>query len=198
VFSARGAAQEVRGDLTGAAQAYAAALDLAPRHEAYATHLGRVWMKQAESDAGGRDGWLERTEALFEEWRARRPLDPAHPRSLGKLHRLWARLATDQAVRRRHYRLAAEHFGAAVERSPGRPELWNERAALHVQAGEHAKALELLGQSLSLHPGYATTYLVRARAHEARGAWLALQPSSTIALRGRARAMEAGARGEER
>jgi tetratricopeptide (TPR) repeat protein len=199
-LSKYGAFYESQRRWDAAAAVHEGAHRLQPGQARYAGSLARVLMETARGDdldrPAERDRRLARAVALLERALQISPLDPDHSRNLAATHRRWAASSGNATERRRHTEQADGYYQRAVTLSPNNVALRNEWAALHLERRDPARALAILDQSLRIDARYASTHLMRAKAHLAGGALeealadyeraLAIDPALLPAQRGKA------------
>ncbi len=144
-----GVCREKSGDLTGALQAYEAALGFAPDEPELASDLARLALKM---------GMAPVAEGLLRSYLARRPGSPEALNNLGLAQR-------DQMK----FSAAIETLRGAIQANPASAMLWNTLASVLTLQGQTEQALVFYDEALRLDPGFAGARYNRAMARLAAG-----------------------------
>ncbi len=182
---------------------YQEALRLQPKEDRYVSGLGHMLLEQARSQPGSqlenRDRLLAQAVAAMQRALRINPLNMDNSRNLAATHGTWAMLSEEPSTRAHHANEADTYYAQAVRLSPNNTTVLNDWARLHLQLDDPARALAILNQSLTVDPGYAETYALRAQANLAAGAFedalgnceqaLAIDPTLLLAWQGKSIAL---------
>jgi tetratricopeptide (TPR) repeat protein/O-antigen ligase len=149
---------------------YQQAINLAPDQDFYYLFLGRVILEKAQtiSDATQRDAQITRSRDTLIRAQKMNPLNTDHTANLGRLHRIWAQNATDEARRTELFKASLDYYAQALQLSPRNAGLYNEWGLVYYLMARYDDAMAKYDQSLALDQAFDQTYLLRGDIYLAR------------------------------
>jgi tetratricopeptide (TPR) repeat protein len=142
--------------------AYQQALALQPEQDYYDLYLGRAQMERAKllTDAAQREQGFDDAEATLQHAHELAPLNTDHVANLARLYRTRAAMESDETKRQADVQQSSAYYEQALTLSPHSAGLYNEWAAVYLDAGQYDRAQELLQVSLNIDSEYGQTYMV--------------------------------------
>jgi len=175
---------------------YRRALQLVPHEDFYYLFLGRALLEKAKDTSPDQPGvaseltmtdvmnmepgsmarmsrqeLLEASRLVLLRAQEINPLNTDHSANLGRLHRTWAEMVAEHALRDERLTQAQAYYQQATSLSPNNAQLWNEWGLVHIVGGDSEQALEKYERSLSLDQEYEQTYLLLGDLYMNQGEW---------------------------
>ena len=162
VYYKQGQRAEAQAAWDQAIALYQRAVVLQPRQDYYDLYLGRAQLERAKSatDATRSEQGFDEAEATLQRAHELEPLNTDHVANLARLYRTRAAMDSDAAQRQADIDQSSAYYEQAVALSPYSAGLYNEWAAVYLDAGQYDRAQELLQKSLGIDTQYGQTYMV--------------------------------------